>query len=428
VQIEVSFTVELSASADVNEAEAKVSEAGRAAMLRALGLVCREYEAQVDTCPACGGGELEGEGTDRRVLLTGFGRAVLHLRRLRCGGCGGRFRPATRFIECLGGANITDKLRDACVLAGASWPYQTAARVLRELCGARVSHETLRRITVEAGTTEAGRQVREAEVAHSPTARRARARAPQPGKPAPELMLVGLDGGWVPGRDQPGGMEGKVGVVATRVETVSRSGRRRLTRRKLVATFGSGAQLGLLACTECIRLGGHDARRQAVLGDAAGWIRAQAAQHFGGATKILDWPHVWRAVTRAVRAARPGGRHKQERKGLYEALREPLWHGRVDEAVGVLAGLRGAERVQALEEAIQYLSNQRDWLGDYEAWRREGYPVGSGLVERQVELAINRRLKRRGMRWLRANADALLALRVQQLNQDWDERTLIPAA
>ncbi len=31
---------------------------------------------------------------------------------------------------------------------------------------------------------------------------------------APELLMVGLDGGWVPSREQAGGMEGKVGVIA----------------------------------------------------------------------------------------------------------------------------------------------------------------------------------------------------------------------
>lgn len=36
---------------------------------------------------------------------------------------------------------------------------------------------------------------------------------------------------------------------------------------------------------------------------------------------------------------------------------------------------------------------------------------------------INRRMKRQGMRWLRANADALVTLRVLQLNLDWDDHS-----
>jgi hypothetical protein len=45
--------------------------------------------------------------------------------------------------------------------------------------------------------------------------------------------------------------------------------------------------------------------------------------------------------------------------------------------------------------------------------------VGSGIVERAVSLMINRRMKRRGMRWLRKNATAVVALRVDLLNHDW---------
>ena len=48
------------------------------------------------------------------------------------------------------------------------------------------------------------------------------------------------------------------------------------------------------------------------------------------------------------------------------------------------------------------------------------YPVSSGLVEREVALVVNRRLKRQGMRWKRANANAVVALRVQHFNDHWE--------
>ena len=423
MRITVSLSVELPASADVNQTEELIVEAGRLAMIRAVGMACREYEEAAMRCPHCGGIELRSEGTDQRVLLTSFGRVVLHLRRQRCQACGRRFRPAAALLECVGSGNVTGKLRSACVLAGASWPYKTAARVLGELCGAKVSPEKLRQLTALSGHSEAESQVVAARQAHSPTVESVRAKAAQPVVAAPHMLWVGLDGGWVASRDQPKGMEGKVGVVATRTEPVGVLGRQRLAERRLVATFGSSRLLGELACAAAIELGGHDAAQRVVLGDAANWIKTESQQHFASATKILDWPHLWRVVAKGVRAARPGNRHKAERKQLYEQLRELLWRGRVDEAIVVLVGLRDSDEVGGLEEAIQYLHNQRDWIGDYEVWQAQGYPVGSGLVERQVELVINRRLNGCGMRWLRYNANALVALRVEQLNQDWDHYT-----
>lgn len=425
MQVTVSLTVELPASAGVDEVESKVLEAGRRAMRAALRGACREYEQEITArgCPGCGVGadSLRTRGTRRRVVVAVFGRTVLQLRRLRCERCGHRFRPAQAFLEGLKGANITQRLRGKCATTGSSAAsYKAAARQIESLGGARVDPETVRTCTNEAGAKEAERQVREAETRHSPTAESISVKREQQPQPPPQLMIVGLDGGWIASRDQPGGMEGKLGVVSTELEPVGLLGRQKLTQRLLVGTFGPSKQLGVLTCAAAIELGGHEASRQSVLGDGAGWIKTQARQHCGAATKILDWSHLWRAVAKAVRAARGGQEYKCERKRLYECLRESLWRGKVSEALRVLEGLRQAgQPVTALEAAIQYLNNQRDWIGDYEAWREAGYSVGSGMVERQVELVINRRLKRRGMRWLRVSADAVLALRLTQLNADW---------
>lgn len=50
---------------------------------------------------------------------------------------------------------------------------------------------------------------------------------------------------------------------------------------------------------------------------------------------------------------------------------------------------RYLRRDQQEVAAIWYLQNQRGWIGDYERWQQQGYSVGSGMMERQVELVIN---------------------------------------
>lgn len=59
-------------------------------------------------------------------------------------------------------------------------------------------------------------------------------------------------------------------------------------------------------------------------------------------------------------------------------------------------------------------------MGTYARGPEQGHPIGSGLVERAVALVITVRMKKRGMRWKRANATAVVALRVQQINADWE--------
>ena len=60
-----------------------------------------------------------------------------------------------------------------------------------------------------------------------------------------ESLQVGLDGRLAAGDVQKGGMECKIGVVASRVEKRSANGgRHRLSQRRYVATFGPCQELG----------------------------------------------------------------------------------------------------------------------------------------------------------------------------------------
>lgn len=432
MRITVSITVDLPASGTVDAVEPLIVVAGQAAMRAAVEAACREYERLAVACPACRSERLQSQGTDERRLRASFGRVSLRLRRLRCEDCGRRFRPADPFLQTLGGMNVTALLRDACVLAGSSWPYATAAVVLRGLCGAEISKESVRQLTMAAGSQEAHRQGDAARGLLTPSMAAIRAergarlgqRAPGAGDAGPDRLLAGLDGGWVPSCDQPGGMEGKVGVVATDVEAVGRRGRQRLVRRQYVATFGDAERVGQLIYAAAHHLGGEQAARQTVLGDGAAWIKTQAALHFPTATTILDWPHLARAVHKAIRAARPGRANCALRRRAHAEIAALLWDGAVEAAATELADLppEGTEPVAALDDALAYLATQRDWLGDYGAWRDAGEPIGSGMVEREVALVINRRMKRQGMRWRRANADALVALRVRTINDTWAPR------
>ncbi len=388
MQVTVSLTFDLPATANVDDLEPIIVNAGRRAMIAALQAACSEYEAMVRACPYCGATTLTAEGHDGRVVLCTFGRVELGLQRLHCHECGRRFRPAESFLACLEGGNVSAKLREAAILAGTSWSYAVAADVLGDLCGAAISPETVRRLTNSAGREEAKRQEVEAERVLNPTGEQVREeREAMLGEPlsvgdGAEMLLVGLDGGWVPSRERKGGMEGKVGVVASEVEDIGR-GRRRLSRRRYVATFGDSQRLGALAYAAAHALGGEEAKRQQVLGDGASWIKTQSELHFPRAVKVLDWGHVERTVHKAIRAALPGKGKRAQRKELHAHIPELLWKGDVEGALAALAGLRadeGAEVPAALEETIRYLQEQRDWLGNYAQWREEGYAVGSGLV------------------------------------------------
>lgn len=138
-------------------------------------------------CPECGSEEVRTQGTKRRVFLTSFGRVEVPLKRQRCQKCRHLFRPADACLDEVRGSNVTPDLRDLAALVGCSWPYETAAQVLKRLSGVCLSDERLRQLTNEQGTVLAKQQQEQAqqileEAVTMQTIRNQRARKPhEPG-------------------------------------------------------------------------------------------------------------------------------------------------------------------------------------------------------------------------------------------------------
>jgi hypothetical protein len=436
MHVQVSLKLELAASASLAEMEHQIQEAGQQAMREALKQAIRHWEDQHQTCPSCGQQQRRVEGTVRRMIATVFGRVQAQRRRFRCQGCQRRWCPANELFVELQGGTISAPLQEAARLSACSWPYRVASGLLKRLSGAQISAEEIRRLANQHGKQRAAQQQEEAERACSSAA----SEAPS-AEQAKQPMLVGLDGGWVCSREQRGGMEGKVGLVCSEVEDLpmptsattfswSHRGprrpprqRHRLARRRYVATFGPSHQLGHQAKAAARRLCSDPARPVVLIADGAKWIKQEQARHFPQATCILDWAHLWREVRHAIHtAARARPLSQRERDYQLYLHRSWLWQGNADQAVQGLRALGAglpAEPREVLQKAITYLENQRPWIGSYEHWRKLGYPVGSGMIERAVALVINRRMKKRGMRWCRPNATAVVALRTDLLNDDW---------
>lgn len=273
--VTVSLKIELDANANLSDMERQIQAAGREAIQDALKQAIRQSEDHQKTCPACGS-EQQTQGTKRRVLLTSFGRVEVPLKRRRCQQCRQRFRPADGCLAEVRGYNITPDLREVASLVGSSWPYETAAGVLKRLSGVQQSSERLRQLTNEQGSLLAKQQQAQAQQVLSdaislPPIRAQRAQQVPKAQPEPPPWLqVGLDGGWLPSLEQKGGMEGKIGVVASQVEPVGKHGRHRLSRRRYVATFGPAQELGRLTYAAACELGAAEAARAVGVG---GWGR-----------------------------------------------------------------------------------------------------------------------------------------------------------
>lgn len=302
MSITVSLKIDLDASAGLCEMERQIQEAGREAMQEALKQAIRQSEQQQQICPECGSKQGHGEGTKRRVLLTCFERVEVALRRVRCEQCGQRYRPADWCLAAIKGSNVTPELGELAALVGCSWPYESAANVLKRLSGVQISDERVRQLTNEQGRVAAKEQKAKAEevvaeAVNMTQLREQRAQQRMGNQQEPtEWLQVGLDGGWLPSREQTGGMEGKIGVVASQLDPVGKHGRHRLSTRRYVATFASAEEIGSLTYAAAWEMHATEAKQQVVLGDGAAWIKTQSEEHFPDAVKILDWPHLCRTI------------------------------------------------------------------------------------------------------------------------------------
>jgi hypothetical protein len=185
-------------------------------MQAALQQAIRGIAAQQNQCPRCGSDQLHSQGTKLRRVADPFwagGSASPATARPASAACSF----ARQSVVWLRSRGITSPQRCASLsaLVGSSWPYETAAGVLKRLSGVHLSDERLRQITNEQGRAvaqaqreQAGQVLQEAVRMEQIRAQREQS-APVSRQGPPDWLPVGLDGGWVPSCEQAGGMEGE---------------------------------------------------------------------------------------------------------------------------------------------------------------------------------------------------------------------------
>jgi transposase-like protein len=402
---------------DVAQLEEAVRAWGREAQQRAFtaAWVAQAALRPPVPCPSCQATDLSPAGTKPRKIETTFGPVRLPRQRRRCRGCGRHFQPDDAvLVPAVGAGQGTPALRELAALAGAGWPYRSAARVLGRLRGSPVAPETVRQAVAQTGAAVAAQHAAEAEAACRPPAG-----APDTTRPRPAQVVLELDGAWVRSHDNAEGMEAKVGVVHAGSERVGRT-RTRLRERRYAATCRGVAALGPLVTAAVEQRNGYEAREQTLLGDGAAWIWKLGTTVLAEAAPVLDRWHLADARGRALRQAVPD---EAEREVWTERIEAALGKGDVPGAVAVLAELAQEVAAPAVPEFIAFLTEQAGRIPDYAARRAAGQPIGSGGVEKGVDVVVNRRCKgRRGMKWWRDRADEVLALRVAELNGEWDQR------
>jgi hypothetical protein len=308
-------------------------------------------------------------------------------------------------------------------LAASDFSFAAASDLLWELAAVRVETKQVERCAEALGREVAADERAVAETVPSP---------------AP-TMYLGLDGSGVPVR--PAEVEGRRGKqpdgsaktrevkLATVWTAEGRDKAGRPVRDRGSVSYNAAVESAASRDTdpqpaafaqrvyrEAIRRGFDTAAQRVVIGDGAAWIWRLADEQFPGAIEIVDIYHAKQHLCDVAKAiygagtaladAWAGQRHDELDTGRLRAL---------------VAALRAhAKTTDEARQCIAYLIRNRHRMR-YPEFRAWGLCVSSGVVEAGCKLAIGARLKRAGMHWTVAGANAIIALRCCKLSGRFED-------
>jgi hypothetical protein len=189
-------------------------------------------------------------------------------------------------------------------------------------------------------------------------------------------------------------------------------------RRWVGATSGDHAACGRMMQRMATQIGLSQADETIGLADGSPWIRNEI-ELYGLVNDLgLDYYHLRENVQKA-RLAVYGEESAEGRSWretvmslFYEHGYEAAW----DHLLAWRSTLRGGKR-EVADRLLGYVAERRETIR-YPQFRSRGWQIGSGPTEAQCK-ASTQRLKGRGRRWDKANAEAVMALDCLNNSHAW---------
>lgn len=166
---------------------------------------------------------------------------------------------------------------------------------------------------------------------------------------------------------------------------------------------------------------GHETRplNLVAITDGARVIRNRLLAIFGVATTvILDWYHLCKKLRQLMSMI---AINKSEKTVHLKFLIPQLWLGLVDNALEYLRTQVTVRNQEKWSELVGYLEKHSSEIINYNRRRLAGKTIGSGRMEKGVDLTVGRRQKKKAMSWRPLGSRALSLLRIVELNGQWQQ-------
>jgi hypothetical protein len=185
----------------------------------------------------------------------------------------------------------------------------------------------------------------------------------------------------------------------------------------------SRTQVGAVVRREAKRPGFAFAHEKIANVDGASWIRTQLTDH---ADQLpldglgLDFYHLAENVHRCRRVVfgtdDKAGQDWAAR--LLHTLKHDGWETAWDQLTQWRSTLKGKVKKAAADRLLNYVSDRRDMI-NYPEFQQKSWQIGSGPTQSRCKTSTQR-LKGRGRRWNKSNAEALAALTTLNDSNQWN--------
>jgi hypothetical protein len=198
-----------------------------------------------------------------------------------------------------------------------------------------------------------------------------------------------------------------------------------------VSSFDSINEFGPLLRQEAIRRGLPLATCVVMLIDGAVGLANMGRGCFPTALQIVDFYHALEHAGKVLVALLGHKEHPEYEKRL-SRWAQRLLNDQVEQLIAATRKeCQGQARSEAVEKELNYFVNNVSRM-QYGSFRRQGYFIGSGVVEAGCKAIIGGRCKQSGMFWGETGAENVLALRCihhsRRINEFWKERLNTHAA
>lgn len=350
-------------------------------------------------------------------------RAYFH-----CAACGHGFCPRDRQLG-LYDTSLSPAVTRMVAAVGALVSFQEGSQLLAELVGVSVDANHVQRAAEALGGEIAEQEQHDVEA--------------ETELPLPATLYLGIDGTGVAmraselrgraGKQPDGSAKTREVKLCTVWSAEARDANDRPVRDEGSVTYTGAIESAATLDTdqvpaaftqrvlrEASRRRFSAAKRTVVLGDGAPWIWNIARELFPRAIQIVDRFHVKQHLSELAKTIY-SAESKQARDWAQRRHAE-LDSGSIPELLRAIR--RHADHCDEARKCWQYIHRNRDRMR-YPTFEAQGLCTSTGVVEAACKVVVGTRLKRAGMHWTAAGANAIIALRCSRLShrfQDFWER------